>query len=266
MKLQLFQVDAFADKPFEGNPAAIVPLETWLDDALMQRIAAENNLAETAFFVPAGEGFHLRWFTPSVEVDLCGHATLASAHVLFRRLGYSGDVVRFATRSGELRVRQADGGFLEMDFPAQTPAAGTVPAGLAEALGAAPVETLETTNMIAVFDRQDDVAALEPNFPALEALLRPRNMGLIATAPADKGTGWDFVSRFFAPAHGINEDPVTGSAHCSSVPYWADRLGKPSLVARQISSRGGTVHCEMDGARVKLRGVCAPYMEGVIEI
>lgn len=265
MRLSIYQVDAFAERPFEGNPAAIVPLGAWLDDALMQAIAAENNLAETAFFVPEGEGYRLRWFTPAVEVPLCGHATLASAHVLFAHLGHAAPQIHFETRSGRLTVAR-EGTLLAMDFPAARAEPFPEPQGLAGALGAKPILTLKTSHILALFGSAGDVAALDPDMAALKRLLMPFDAGLIATAPADRGSGLDFVSRFFAPNHGIDEDPVTGSAHCTSVPYWAKRLGRSDLVARQISRRGGTLWCSDAGERVIMRGRCADYLKGEIEI
>ena len=278
MELPIYQVDAFAEKPFEGNPAAIVPLTSWLPEEAMLAIAAENNLAETAFFVPlqdgtgpegadaAGGRYHLRWFTPTVEVDLCGHATLASAHVLFTHLAPSLNEVRFETRSGELTVTREESGRLQMDFPARPMKPAAAPEGLAEALGTRPLGVLKGVNLMALFDRAEDVAALRPDVLKLTRLCGPLNVGLIASAPGQEGSGIDYVSRFFAPAHGINEDPVTGSAHCDSGPYWAKRLGKDALVARQISKRGGTVHLRIKGERVELAGTCADFMQGTIHI
>lgn len=263
MKAVLYQVDAFADRVFEGNPAAIVPLDAWPADDLMQAIAAENNLAETAFFAPEGEGYRLRWFTPTVEVDLCGHATLASAHVLFSHLGYTKPEIRFETRSGTLVVKREDDK-LAMDFPAALPKPYPAPDAIADALGARPLVWLKTAHLMAVFDSADEVAALKPDFSALGRLLTPLNAGLIATAPAPEGSGVDFVSRFFGPAHGIDEDPVTGSAHCTSVPYWTKKLGKSDLVAHQVSKRGGTLWCTDAGERVVIRGRCADYMKAEI--
>lgn len=266
MSFALYQVDAFAERLFEGNPAAVVPLDRWLDDGLMMRIAAENNLAETAFFVAEGDGYRLRWFTPTVEVDLCGHATLAAAHVLFTWLGYDRPDIHFETRSGRLRVTRAADGLLAMDFPALPAGPVRAPGGFWAALKARPVDLFKSNNFLAVFDAAADIAALAPDFAALGKVLRPLNMCVIATAPGDAGTGWDFVSRFFAPAHGVNEDAVTGSAHCTLVPYWAARLGKADLVARQISTRGGTLYCTRAGERVILRGRCADYLRGEIGV
>lgn len=261
MKAVLYQVDAFADRVFEGNPAAIVPLSEWPADDVMQAVAAENNLAETAFFAPEGEGYRLRWFTPAVEVDLCGHATLASAHVLFAHLGYAKPEIHFETRSGTLVVTR-EGDRLSMNFPAASPKPYPAPEAISEALGGKARVWLKTSNLMAVFDTAEEVVALTPDFPALGRLLAPLNAGLIATAPGSDGV--DFVSRFFAPVHGIDEDPVTGSAHCTSVPYWSRKLGKTDLVARQVSKRGGTLWCTDAGERVILRGRCADYMKAEI--
>lgn len=257
MKLKQYQVDAFATRPFEGNPAAVCPLQGWLDDNLLQAIAAENNLSETAFFVPSGEGFELRWFTPVDEVELCGHATLASAHILFEKLGYKEKVIRFATRSGELTVEKRGDG-LRMDLPALPPAPVAAPAALVEGLGVAPLEVLAAGDYLAVFESEAAIRAIHPNHAALERLdLR----GVIVTAPGDNT---DFVSRFFAPALGVPEDPVTGSAHCILAPYWAGKLGKNTLTARQVSRRGGNLRCEVTGGRVLLYGSAVTFMEAEI--
>jgi len=271
MPLPLFHVDAFAQRPFEGNPAAIVPLDAWLAEGTMQAIAAENNLAETAFFVPEGAGFALRWFTPTVEVDLCGHATLATAHVLFAHLGYGGEAIAFATRSGTLTVRRGDGGWLEMDFPARPSKPMAAPAELGALLGRRPRMVMTGANLIAVFDTAADVAGLTPAFTPLADFLRPRNQILIATATADAASegdmaGVDVVARVFAPAHGIPEDPVTGSAYCDIAPFWARKLKKDALVARQISPRGGTVRCAVKGDRVIIEGQCTDYLTGEIRV
>jgi PhzF family phenazine biosynthesis protein len=265
MKLPLYQIDAFADRVFRGNPAAVCPLERWLPDATMQAIAAENNLAETAFFVPrAGKGgvpidYDLRWFTPEAEIDLCGHATLASGHVVFTTLEPGRESVTFHSRSGPLTV-QRSGDRLAMDFPARPPGRCEPPAGLREALGATPREVGLSRDLMAVFESEDDVRALKPSFDGIRAL---GVFGVIATAP---GRDVDFVSRFFAPLMGVPEDPVTGSAHCTLVPYWAQRLGKRMLVARQISSRGGELYCEDRGDRVVIAGHAVRYLEGTIDV
>ena len=259
MKLQIFQVDAFTDRPFGGNPAAVVPLGEWLPDQTMQAIALENNLSETAFFVPCEDGdFDLRWFTPLIEVDLCGHATLATAWVLLNRLDHTGDSITFHTRSGPLTVSR-DGTRLAMDFPAQPPAAAEI-GNVAEALGVEPEAVLAAPYAMAVMDSEATVRAIRPDFARVAALDVPE---LIVTAP---GMDCDFVSRFFAPAGGIDEDPVTGSSHCILIPYWAERLGKVELFARQVSSRGGALWCALKGDRVSIAGHAAPYMEGSIMI
>ncbi len=258
MKLRQFQVDAFASRRFEGNPAAVCPLKEWLSDDLMQSIAAENNLSETAFFVPAQSGFHLRWFTPLAEVDFCGHATLASGHVLFDALDYEKQSVVFETRSGEMTVERS-GKLYVMNFPAQPPKPCSPPKALIEALGAKPTEVLAADDYLAVFESQAVVQSLAPDFARLGDLdLR----GVIATAPGDDH---DFVSRFFGPKLGIDEDPVTGSAHCELTPYWSKRLSKKQLRARQISRRGGDVLCEIAGDRVRLKGSAVTFMVGEIE-
>tara|TARA_R110002110_G_scaffold133783_1_gene316462 strand:+ start:71587 stop:72369 length:783 start_codon:yes stop_codon:yes gene_type:complete len=247
MKLQQYQVDAFASHVFEGNPAAVCPLESWLDDTLLQAIAMENNLSETAYFVPVDKGFELRWFTPAAEVDLCGHATLAAAHVLYTELGHSADAISFATRSGELSVSR-EGDWYVLDFPAIVPRPCAAPAGLVEALGRQPMEVLAADDLLAVFASEAEVRALEPD-QALLARLECR--GVIATAPGEQH---DFVSRFFAPRVGVPEDPVTGSAHCKLAPYWAQRLGKNRMNARQVSRRGGELRLALRGDRVQMAG------------
>jgi len=259
MKLRMFQVDAFAERVFEGNPAAVCPLEAWPDDALLLAIAEENNLSETAFFVPVGDAFELRWFTPAEEVDLCGHATLASAHVLYAHLGYSGSAIRFQTRSGPLIVSRSDHG-LSMDFPAAPPQEVPVPEELAAALGAPPAKVLAAFDYIAVYDSEEEIRALAPDFARLQALgLR----GVVATAP---GREVGFVSRCFFPKLRVDEDPVTGSAHCELAPYWSGRLGRDQLMARQLSRRGGTVACEVRGDRVLLTGRAVDYMTAEITV
>lgn len=258
MKLPIYQVDAFAARPFEGNPAAVCPLDAWLDDATLQRIAAENNLSETAFFVPEGEGYRLRWFTPGVEVDLCGHATLASAWVLFNQLGHAADAIHFHTRSGVLSVRRR-GDALEMDFPSRPPRACVPPPGLLEALGVAQADVLEADDYIVVVDDESTVMRLTPDFARLKGL---PNRGVAVTAP---GKSVDFVSRWFGPNVAVDEDPVTGSAHTALAPYWAGRLGKDQLTARQGGARQGHLTCAMAGERVLLSGTAALYLSGTIE-
>ncbi len=259
MKIPLFQVDAFTGRIFGGNPAAVCPLEAWLDDAKMQAIAAENNLSETAFFVEAGDHYELRWFTPVHEVDLCGHATLATAHVLFALLDEPGDTVAFETRSGRLTVSR-DGDALVMDFPALAPEPWGASDALACAMGAAPAEVLGNVNCVAVYPSEADVRGLAPDLRLVAAL--PYE-GVIATAP---GEAVDFVSRYFAPKFGIPEDPVTGSAHCELAPYWAKRLGRERLTAHQVSARGGELDCEVKGDRVLLTGRAVTYLEGIIDV
>ena len=260
LELRQFQVDAFAHRAFEGNPAAVCPLDDWLPDSLLQSIATENNLSETAFFVPAVSGFQLRWFTPVTEVDFCGHATLASAHVLFSALGHTEETVAFDTRSGRLTVALDGGHLYSMNFPAQLPLQCEPSQLLVDGLGARPTEALAADDYLAVFESEEQVRSLSPDFSKLRKLdLR----GVIATAPGDDV---DFVSRFFAPGVGIDEDPVTGSAHCELAPYWSGRLGREHLRARQISDRGGEVLCEVSGSRVILRGAAVTFMQGQITI
>jgi PhzF family phenazine biosynthesis protein len=258
VRLPLFQVDAFSSRVFGGNPAAVCPLDAWLPDAELQAIALENNLSETAFFVREAGGLRLRWFTPTQEVDLCGHATLAAAWVLFHRLEAGLERVEFASRSGPLVVTKEADGWLAMDFPSRPPTPCPVPAGLVEALGAAPRETLASRDLVAVFDSEEQVRALRPD------LARLATLDTFAVVPTAPGKDVDFVSRFFAPRAGVPEDPVTGSAHCSLVPYWAKRLGKSALSARQVSARGGELRCEERGSRVRIAGQAALYLEGFI--
>ena len=264
-ELRIFQVDAFATKVFEGNPAAIVPLDRWLPDDVLQAIAMENNLAETAYFVAKGDGYELRWFTPAAEVPLCGHATLASAHVLYTHLGYDAPQLHFDTRSGRLTVRR-DGARYEMDFPANPVKPTVAVPALEQALGAVPSMLLKGKNYLAVFEDMRDVAALRPDVALLTRFSVEADAGIIATAPGDPALGWDCASRFFAPHVGIVEDPVTGSAHTSIVPFWAKRLGKDEIVARQISKRGGTLFCTLAGDRVVMRGSAMDYLSGTIRI
>lgn len=253
--MRYFQVNAFTSRPEGGNPAGVCPLADWPDIAAMQSFAASMTLAEIAFFVPQGDGFGLRWFTPLVEMDLCGHATLASAHVLFQHLGYSRPEVRFQTRSGELRVARA-GDKLSMDLPARPATACESPAGLASALGAQPRQVLKARDLLCLFDTEQQVRELKPRFAEIAAL---GAHAVIVTAP---GKDSDFVSRFFAPSVGVDEDPVTGSAHCTLVPFWAQRLGKLTLAARQVSARGGELDCALKGDRVVLVGHSITVLEG----
>ncbi|MBI9079325.1 MAG: PhzF family phenazine biosynthesis protein [Pseudodesulfovibrio sp.] len=258
MELDLYQVDAFTDGVFSGNPAAVVPLFEWLSDELMQSIAAENNLSETAFFVRKGEYFELRWFTPEVEVDLCGHATLASAHVLYEYLDYVDPVVVFETKGGRLFVDCEDG-LYSMNFPAWETRQIQVTERVSKALGVRPSELyMGDRDMMAVFDTEEQVRSLTPDYRQVSQL---DGVCMICTAP---GLDYDFVSRTFVPESGIQEDPVTGSAHCTLVPFWADRLEKSQLNAYQASKRGGVLTCEFQGDRVKIIGKAVTYMKGTI--
>ena len=262
MRLPLYQIDAFANRPFEGNPAAVVPLETWLSDELMQAIAEENNLAETAFFVPIKGGFHIRWFTPNNEVKLCGHATLASAYVLYNCLGHESDTIKFESLSGELLVSKKDE-ILTLDFPAQKPKSCPAPEALIMGLGKftkSPVEVLRNEDYLCVLGSEDELARMNPDYNLLNQLdLR----GVIVTASSKE---YDFVARFFAPKYGIPEDSVTGSAYTQLVPYWAEKLSKKQFKAKQISSRGGELFCELSGDRVFISGKAIKYLEGSIEL
>ena len=257
MNLRQYHIDAFATRPFTGNPAAVCPLNDWLDDALLQAIAEENNLSETAFFVPTAKGFRLRWFKPLREVDLCGHATLAAAHVLFEILGYAESVITFETRSGELCVRRKEG-VLELDFPALDLISCPAPQALIDGLGQRPLEVLSATDYLAVFDSEETVRSLNPDSSLLKQLdLR----GVIVTAPSNDV---DFVSRFFAPKYGIPEDPVTGSAHCALAPYWSKRLNKTTFRARQVSKRGGELSCKLLDGRTLISGAAVTVMESTL--
>ena len=268
MKLKLWQVDAFARQPFEGNAAAVVPLEAWLDAPLMQKIANENNLAETAFFVRKAKGrYALRWFTPTVEIDLCGHATLASAWLTFYKLDPELNCVSFETRSGVLTVERGDDARHIMMLPSDALVSYLPSADYAQQIAAAlvtraPVEILKGNNIVAVFERAADIRAIRGVGNIADVI--PSDKGLIATAPGD--AGYDFVSRYFAPHHGIAEDPVTGSAHCALTPYWSKRLGKKTMSARQVSARGGDLLCTDAGEMTMLAGHCALYMTAEIDI
>ncbi len=259
IELPIYQVDAFASQVFAGNPAAVCPLEDWLPDEVLQAIALENNLSETAFFVKRGTDYDLRWFTPAYEVDLCGHATLGSAYVIATYLENGRAEVRFQSRSGPLTVFR-EGDLYTLDFPALPPRRIEDSAEVAAALGAAPVELWDETKLMAVFASEADVAGLKPDMGKVAAL---ETRGVIATAP---GESCDFVSRYFAPKAGIPEDPVTGSAHCILTPYWSTRLGKTRMSARQISARGGALEVEARGARVRIAGRVAPYLVGRISV
>ncbi|WAM49316.1 PhzF family phenazine biosynthesis protein [Vreelandella venusta] len=260
MNIDLYQVDAFASKPFEGNPAAVCPLEAWLDDTLLQAIATENNLSETAFFVPTESGYHLRWFTPSVEVDLCGHATLAAAWVIFNVLGDSAETLAFETRSGQLLV-QRNGNELAMDFPAKVVEPLAMEAEVKAALGINEIEELLISDDIVVV--VNDAQSIESLTPDMQQLKHLPGRGIVVTA---KGSDVDFVSRWFGPKVGVEEDPVTGSAHTSLAPFWARKLGKRQLTARQGGARKGALSCEIEGERVIIKGCVAPYLKGVITL
>lgn len=280
MKLPIYQIDAFTSKVFRGNPAAVVPLTEWLPDDVMQNIAAENNLAETAFFVPLGEGnYDLRWFTPEIEIPLCGHATLASAFVLYHYLGYTAETVRFQSKSGELRVSKSlrsGRDLLTLDFPARSLERVETPRAIITALGVEPLETYRSAmNYLVVLPSPRDVLNLTPDFSGDKAFFGTHGIIVSAAVPnslsdeeksAMQCDVVDFVSRYFAVYAGIFEDPVTGSAHCTLVPYWAEKLGKTTLIAQQVSKRGGQLFCELKGERVLMGGHGAAYLQGTIEI
>lgn len=261
MKLSIYQVDAFTDQLFGGNPAAIIPLKEWLPAPEMQKIAAENNLSETAFFIEQGDHFELRWFTPTFEIDLCGHATLATAHILFTELAYAQNTIHFHTlKAGTLTVTKKNNLYV-LDFPSRPPVPCEIPDGLLTAIGGTqPIEVLSSRDHILVYDTEAEISALKPDFVALAKVLQ---MGLIVTAKGDQS---DFVSRFFIPGAGINEDPVTGSAHCNLIPYWAEKLKKNELHAYQVSERRGELWCTLQGDRVLMAGKAVTYLRGEIEI
>ncbi|HZH03618.1 MAG TPA: PhzF family phenazine biosynthesis protein, partial [Myxococcaceae bacterium] len=256
-RIPFYQLDAFTSDLFSGNPAAVCALDAWLPDALLQAIAAENNLSETAFFVGSGDPYELRWFTPVTEVDLCGHATLAAARVIFDRSAPELTTLSFVTqRAGMLAVSKQGEGWLELDLPARPARRCAEPPGLAEALGARAAETFRgSRDLLAVFNSSDDVRSLRPDFRSLGAL---DEFCVIASAPGPSAEV-DFVSRCFAPSVGVNEDPVTGSAHCTLVPFWSARLGRRTLRARQVSARGGDLLCEDRGERVGVAGRTVLY-------
>ncbi len=260
MNLTIYQIDAFAKEIFRGNPAAICPLDEWLDAELMQRIALENNLSETAFFVKRGDVYEIRWFTPTFEIDLCGHATLASAFVIFEILKLETETVKFHShKSGELTVEK-QGDVLILDFPSRPVSPVEIPEGLIEALGKEPKEVLKARDYFLVYETEQEISDIAPNF---SRLLEIEAHGFIVTA---KGETSDFVSRFFAPEVGVFEDPVTGSSHCNLIPFWAERLGKTEMFAKQISARGGELFCELRGDRVKIGGNAVLYLKGEIYI
>ena len=260
MKLKIYQVDAFADKVFTGNPAAVVPLQEWLTEEQMQKIAAENNLAETAFFVKNEKGFYIRWFTPTDEVPLCGHATLASAYVLFEMLNYKEEKIVFECKSGILEVTK-NNEWLTLNFPVNKVEAVNLSCNFKKALGIDPIETYQGSNyFLLVFSSDEEVKNMQPNF---NELIEWDAKAIVVTA---KGKEFDFVSRMFAPAIGVNEDPVTGSAHTRLIPFWSERLGKTEMLAKQVSSRGGYLKCKMLGDRVEMSGQAVLYLTGEIYI
>ncbi len=262
MQLPIYQVDAFTDKLFGGNPAAVVPLKTWLSDELMQKIAFENNLSETAFFVPNQTGFDIRWFTPTVEVNLCGHATLATSFVIFNVLKYNKDIILFGSKSGILKVKKEDK-WLELDFPSQETHTAKAPEGLLESIGKKPKEIYRAADdYMLVYGSEKEIVDLKPDFGVLKNI---QARGIIVTAKA-KSKKIDFVSRFFGPASGIDEDPVTGSAHTKLVPYWAKILSKTELTAEQISNRRGFLKCKLAGDRVLMAGKGKLFLKGKISI
>ncbi|MCW9026443.1 MAG: PhzF family phenazine biosynthesis protein [Thiovulaceae bacterium] len=259
MTLDMYQIDAFASKVFDGNPAAVIPLQEWLDDTLMQKIAQENNLSETVFFVKEGKSYHIRWFTPNTEVDMCGHATLASAYVLFEVLGFKGDVIEFNSKSGILKVKKEDKKYV-MDFPIQTIDKCEIPKKIIDAFDKTPIECYKSMDYLVVFENEQDILDAKVNLQLLKELdLR----GVIITS---KSSNYDFVCRFFAPSHGIDEDPVTGSAYTQLVPFWRDKLNKNTFASKQISQRGGEVFCKLDADRVEISGEAVKYLEGKIEV
>lgn len=259
MRIPIYQIDAFTNEQFKGNPAAVCPLNEWIEEDLMQKIAAENNLPETAFFVKRDNEYELKWFTPKGEIDLCGHATLASAYVICTYLDHSVNELTFKTASGILEVSK-NNGLYSLTFPSREGEKCDAPEALVKGLGKVPQEVYKARDYLAVFEKEQDILELTLNFTELEKL---DGFGVIATAKGDKA---DFVSRFFAPKAGIDEDPVTGSAHCTLIPYWKKQLNKTEFVAVQLSERGGTLYCTDLGETVKMSGEAAAYLEGFIHI
>lgn len=260
MELKIYQADAFASTIFEGNPAAVIPLKNWLPDEIMQNIALENNLSETAFFISENDHFRIRWFTPLAEVNLCGHATLATAHVLFNHLNFDRKEIQFQSKSGGLKVKQNDG-LIFLDFPVSDLTEIDIPDFLKDAFNFQPKKCfLGREDFMLIFENEKEIQNLVPDFLQLS---KTKSRGIIATSKSEK---FDFVSRFFAPAVGINEDPVTGSAHTMLIPYWANILEKNNLIARQISKRGGVLHCKNYGKRVEIGGKAITYLIGKIFI
>lgn len=263
MTIPIYQADAFTDTLFGGNPAAVCPLNSWLPDETMQKIAAENNLAETAFFVKTEKGYLLRWFTPEFEIDLCGHATLATAHILFTELGYTAATISFETMKAGVLTVTKNGDKYTLDFPSRPPEPVALPMELITALGGKiPVEVLKSRDYFVVYESEQDIRDIKPDFNLLAKI---DTVGVVVTAEGD-AADVDFVSRFFAPGAGIPEDPVTGSAHCNLIPYWADMLEKEELHAFQLSSRKGELWCELKGDRVLMSGKAVTYLKGEIYI
>ena len=264
MTIPIYQIDAFTNQLFRGNPAAVCPIADWPEDNILLAIAKENNLAETAYFKLLSNGhYHLRWFTPEIEIDLCGHATLASAYVIFEELGYDDETITFESKSGILTVSKLDD-YYELDFPARPPLQSELPQVIIDGLNIQPAEVWEARDYLLLYDSEEDIRQIKPNI----AILNQINIdpgGIIVTALSDQ-KGIDFVSRFFTPQASIFEDPVTGSAHCTLVPFWAKRLSQLQFSARQASQRGGELYCELDQDRVKIRGQAVKYMEGLIKI
>ena len=261
MKIPIFQIDAFTGKLFGGNPAAVCPLEEWISDELMLSIAKENNLAETAYFVKEGDGFRLKWFTPETEMDLCGHATLASAYVIFEHLGYEREAITFNTMSGELKIKK-DGDLLQMDFPSRIPEPATVPDIILKSFSIRPKKVLKARDYFLIYEKEEDIVSLDVDQGQL-SWIDPGTGGIICTAP---GSEVDFVSRFFTPGAAVFEDPVTGSAHCSLIPYWSEILDKKEMIAYQLSERKGEIHCVNQGERVLISGNAVTYLKGEIEV
>jgi PhzF family phenazine biosynthesis protein len=259
----MYQVDAFADELFKGNPAAVVVLDEWLPNELMQNIAMENNLSETAFIVPRGEHYDITWFTPMSEIDLCGHATLASAHVIFNHLGHKSDIIRLKTRKvGDLSVTR-EGDMLYLNFPSRPPEKiDSVPECVIEGLGIAPLETYVSRDYVLVYPNSKTIRAINPDYK----ILGQCEKFVAITAKASPEDGCDFVSRFFCAGDGIEEDPVTGSMHCNLIPYWAEQLGKTEMIGKQLSPRGGTLMCTLQGDRVRIGGKALTYLEGRIRV
>ena len=261
MTIPIYQADAFTSELFGGNPAALCPLNEWPADEVMQKIAFENNLAETAFFVKTDDGYHLRWFTPELEIDLCGHATLATAHIIFTELGFTGPSINFSTEKAGVLVVTKNGDRYTLDFPSRPPYAAEMPDGLLEGLNnKMPIAVMRSRDYFLVYENEQDIIDMQPNHFLLSKI---DAIGIIVTAP---GKEVDFVSRFFAPACGVPEDPVTGSAHCNLIPYWAEKLGKTELHAYQLSARKGELWCEFKGERVLMSGKAVTYLKGEIYI